>query len=148
MEGFKQINFPFALKSNAEYKLHITAQPNTSNYLNHDTIFIHTRNQSKPYAIYSHIRASHITYDETPDFNFNTTETNYTITLSKQKDKYLYLIKNGTSTAVVIKNDKTNRHFKIDNWIKIDLADFEPSKYNLLIMGCSSAHKITLVILD
>ena len=135
----KQIKFPLYLKKNTKFSFNITAIPIPSNYCPTDTIQIFTKNSKKPYSIYCTITANHL--------NYNSVETTDSLTLSKSTDKFLFLPRMGTSTVVTITSfDEHKRHYNTRGIAKIDLSEFELGTYKLLISGCNSGGKLTLII--
>ncbi len=134
-------NLPYSLNKNDTLRLSLLYTPDPTSLILYDTITIQTSEKHvPPYKIYCSLHFAHLDYT-------NIEET-HTLSLSKSKDKYLYISRLGSQTdAYLVNKNGFKKHYETNKEInKIDLSQLEIGNYNLTIISCNTGGGIILNI--
>ena len=139
--NFTKNNLPYSLNKNDTLRLSLLYTPDPTSLILYDTITIQTSEKHvPPYKIYCSLHFAHLDYT-------NIEET-HTLSLSKSKDKYLYISRLGSQTdAYLVNKNGFKKHYETNKEInKIDLSQLEIGNYNLTIISCNTGGGIILNI--
>lgn len=131
---------PFRLTPKDTACIDLIFTPTPASFSSSDTITIVTSEENVlPYKVYCSLRAFHI--------DGSNVETLQEISLSKTKDRYLFIAPMGTITEAIIQHsDGTEKRYDINQINQIDLKELEPGEYALAIYSCNTGGYLKLKI--
>ena len=132
---------PLNLATKDTLTLDLIITSNSSTFRNSETITIKTSEGNVPdYKIYCSLRVFHV--------DGGNIETLRELSLSKSRDKYLYISQMGSITdAIISKGKKEIRNIRIMEDTKINLRKLKVGEYSLGVYSCENGGGLKLIIL-
>lgn len=132
---------PLNLATKDTLTLDLIITSNSSTFRNSETITIKTSEGNVPdYKIYCSLRVFHV--------DGRNIETLRELSLSKSRDKYLYISQMGSITdAIISKGKKEIRNIRIMEDTKINLRKLKVGEYSLGVYSCENGGGLKLIIL-